>query len=111
MAAAAAAGAAPLPRRSFNQPLQPAMRALIVPLAAVANPGAPGRKRYCTGTRAPTHTAAQLRKAVFQELAGPGEVTVGSTYTWCTHGKLALTQANSAVPEVVELPCTGKSQA
>lgn len=111
VAAAAAAGAAPVPRLSFNAPLQPAMRALVVPLVAVASPGASGRKAYCRGTSGPTLTAAQLRKKVFAEQARPGEVTVGSTYTSCTHGKLELTQANSAVPEVVELPCTGQLQA
>lgn len=60
----------------------------------------------CTNTAIPSTTAAQVRKAVFQEL-NPGGVTVGSTYNKCSYGKTKLTQANSLVADVVKLPCNG----
>ena len=107
LAAAAAPGAAPVPRLSYNQPLRPEVQALIIRLSAVARTAANGRKTYCRNTSAPTLNTAEMRRQVFEDEAPPGQVSVGSTYNTCSHGRLRLTQQNSAVPEVVELPCAG----
>ena len=70
-------------------------------VAAVAPSGA-----ACPGTSAPKFTAAEVRKAVFEE-ANPAGPTVGGQFNQCSYGRSKLTASNSAVTEPVRLPCTG----
>jgi hypothetical protein len=62
----------------------------------------------CPGTRLPTTTVSDVRKAVFSEL-NTGGITVGSTINQCSFGKSKLTQQNSQVAQPVELPCAGNT--
>ncbi|KAL4452150.1 hypothetical protein ABPG75_007812 [Micractinium tetrahymenae] len=86
---------------STNQLVTSDVSTIFIPIAGVNTDGT-----ACTNTALPSTTAAQVRKAVFQEL-NPGGVTVGSTYNKCSYGKTKLTQANSLVADTVQLPCNG----
>lgn len=75
--------------------------ALFVPIAALTAPGV-----ACPGTGLPFRSAADVRRAVFEE-RNPGGSTFGGAVGQCSKGRSRLTQASSLVAEPVELPCSG----
>ncbi|KAL4439954.1 hypothetical protein ABPG75_002955 [Micractinium tetrahymenae] len=102
VAAASALGVAQVAATvSSNQLVASEIKTLFVPIAGVDASGA-----ACPNTALPKYSAADIKKAVFEEL-NPGGTTVGSTFNRCSFGKSRLTMTNSLVADLVKLPCAG----
>ena len=61
----------------------------------------------CPGTTLPATTAAEVRRVMFPDYALSGAASVGGQINRCSYQKTRLNSTNSAVTEVVRLPCSG----
>lgn len=76
------------------------------PLLCAVAAADPATGRACPGTAAPAVSAARVRQAVFAEL-NPRGPTVASLYIGSSFNKTRISQATSAVANLVTLPCAG----